>query len=135
MKKAVTTPDNKFIRYTLAVLLFIVAINAFGGGVYGMAGAEAVPTAWLAGSPFSDYFIPSLVLFIAVGGSALFAAFALLRRWRIAPAAAFVCGIILLVWITAQVAIIGYVSWMQPTSAFAGLLILLLTWQLSKNDH
>ena len=135
MKKSVSTPDNKFVRYTLAVLLLIVAVNAFGGGVYGLSGAEAVPTAWLAGSPFSDYFIPSLVLFIAVGGSALFTAFALLRRWRIARGAAFVCGVILLVWIATQVSIIGYVSWMQPTSAFAGLLILLLTWQLPKYDH
>ena len=31
-----------------------------------------------------------------------------------------------LVWIGVQVAIIGYVSWMQPATAIGGLLILLL---------
>ena len=64
------------LRYLLGGLLAFGAINAFGGGYYGLSGAEGVPTEWLEGSPFSDYFIPSLVLFTVVGGSFLFAAIA-----------------------------------------------------------
>jgi hypothetical protein len=122
-------------QYTLGTLLLLVALNAFGGGYYGLSGAETVPTEWLKGSPFRNYFIPSLFLFVVVGGSALFAAIAVFRRHRMAHKAAFICGIIILLWVTVQVVIIGYVSWMQPTTAIAALVILFLTWRLSKYDH
>ncbi|NLB82118.1 MAG: hypothetical protein GX800_11050 [Clostridiaceae bacterium] len=42
-----------------------------------MAGAKGVPGEWLKGSPFSDYFIPGLFLFIVIGVSALFAGYSL----------------------------------------------------------
>jgi hypothetical protein len=48
------------IRYSLGSLLAFGALNAIGGGYYGLSGAAGVPKAWLEGSPFSDYFIPSL---------------------------------------------------------------------------
>ncbi|HRD43877.1 MAG TPA: hypothetical protein PLN30_08980, partial [Ferruginibacter sp.] len=94
-----------------------------------------VPTEWLKGSPFRNYFIPGLVLFALVGGSALFAAITVFRKNRISRYAAFSCGIIILLWLMVQVAIIGYVSWMQPTTATAAIIILFLTWQLSKYGH
>jgi hypothetical protein len=126
---------EKFIRYTLGILLVIVALNAFGGGYYGMAGAKDIPIEWLKGSPFRNYFIPSVILFLFVGCSALIAAVAVFRRHIFARLAGFSCGLIILVWIIAQITIIGYVSWMQPTTAIAGLLILVLTWQLPKYDY
>jgi hypothetical protein len=58
-------------RYVLGSLLAFGALNAFAGGYYGMSGAEDVPKEWLEGSPFDDYFIPGLVLFVVVGGSSL----------------------------------------------------------------
>lgn len=127
--------SENLIRYTLGFLLVLLALNAFGGGYYGMAGAENVPVEWLKGSPFRNYFIPSLILFICVGGSALIAAIAVFRGHRIARKVAFICGILTLLWLTVQVAIIGYVSWMQPTTAVAALIILFLTWKLRKYAH
>lgn len=133
--KEMSRSTKKVIRYTLGVVLLFVTINAFGGGYYGMAGAKHVPTEWLQGSPFSNYFIPSLILFVCVGGSSLMAAFAVFRRHHLARKAAFSCGVIILIWISVQVAIIGYVSWMQPATAIAGLFILFLTWLLPKNEY
>jgi hypothetical protein len=127
--------SENLICYSLGILLLLVAINAFGGGYYGMAGAKNVPTEWLKGSPFQSYFIPSLILFVCVGGSALFAAIVVFRRHRIARKAAFICGMIILFWLAVQVAIIGYVSWMQPTTAVAAVFIIFLTWQLPKYEH
>ena len=123
---------EKLIRYPLGVLLMLVAINAFAGGYYGIAGAKNVPTEWLRNSPFNNYFIPSLILFIGVGGSALFAAVAVFWRHRIGRIAAFICGVIIVLWLTVQIAIISYVSWMQPATAVAAIIILFLTWQLPK---
>jgi predicted CoA-binding protein len=117
---------GSFIRYSLGALLAVGALNAFGGGIYGLTGARAVPKEWLAGSPFRDYFLPSLILFAIVGGAFLVSAIAVFARWRRARLLAAAAGAIVLGWIAAQVWIIGYVSWLQPTTAIAGLLILAL---------
>jgi hypothetical protein len=116
------------VHYALGGLLAFGALNAVAGGCYGLSGAKGVPTEWLAGSPFRDYFIPSLILLVIVGGSFLVAAVAVLAGLRIARATSFVAGVIVLVWIAAQVAIIGYVSWMQPVTAIGGLLVPALAW-------
>ena len=121
------------IRYLLGALLTFAAINAFAGGYYGLSGARGVPLEWLAGSPFSDYFIPSLILFVVVGGAFSFAAVAVLIRSRRARGSAFAAGTVVLVWIGVQLAIIGYVSWMQPTTLLAGVFVLILAWLLPTN--
>jgi hypothetical protein len=77
--------DRKFVRYFLGTLLAFFALNAFGGGYYGMAGAEGVPLELLEGSPFSSYFIPSLILFLVVGGVSLFASIAVFARLGFCP--------------------------------------------------
>jgi hypothetical protein len=118
------------VRYSLAALLAFGALNAFAGGYYGLSGAKGVPVEWLAGSPFKNYFVPSLILFFVVGGSLLTAAIAVFARPRKARTSALVASFVLLVWIAVQMMIIGYVSWMQPTTAMGGLLALILAWQL-----
>jgi hypothetical protein len=124
--------QSSTIRYMLGGLLAFGALNAFAGGYYGLSGAEGVPTEWLEGSPFSDYTFPSVILLAVVGGSFLVATVAVLVRSRIARASALTAGTVVLVWIVVQVAIIGYVSWMQPATAIGGLLVLLLAWLLPK---
>jgi hypothetical protein len=71
-----------------------------------------------------------LVLGVVVGGSFLLAAVAVFWRWRNARLLAFGAGATVLGWRAVQVAIIGFVSWMQPTTAFMGVLILALASQL-----
>lgn len=118
------------LRYLLGTLLGIVAVNAMGGGYYGIVGAKGVPTEWLAGSPFNSYLVPSLVLFVVVGGSCLLAAIALFARWPIDRTAAFTSGVVLFVWIVVQLIVIGYVSWLQPTVFAVALAVLFLTTRL-----
>ncbi len=127
--KSIHLSEN-LVRYTLGSLLIFLAINAFGGGYYGMAGAKDIPVEWLKGSPFNDYFIPGIFLFLVIGGSALLSGIAVFTRHRLARKAALLCGIIVLLWITIQVTIIGYVSWMQPATTIAAVAIILLAWQL-----
>jgi hypothetical protein len=118
------------IRYSLGSLLAFGALNAIGGGYYGLSGAAGVPKEWLDGSPFSDYFIPSLILLVVVGGSFVVAAIVVFAGLRIARVAALAAGFVVLGWLAAQVAVLGYVSWMQPTTAVAGVLVLVLAWLL-----
>jgi hypothetical protein len=113
-------------RYSLGGLLAFGALNAFAGGYYGMSGAEGVPREWLEGSPFEDYFIPGLVLFLVVGGSLLAAAIVVFAGLRLARLVAIAAGVVVLGWLAAETLIIGYVSWMQPATTIGALLILLL---------
>lgn len=110
----------------MGILLAFLALNAFGGGFYGMTGARDIPLEWLDGSPFHNYFIPSLFLFIGVGGTALTASAAVFLNHRLYRQLTYLCGVIVLLWLAVQVAIIGYVSWMQPVTASVVLVILLL---------
>jgi hypothetical protein len=114
---------NVALRYTLGILLGFIALNAFGGGAYGIAGAEDVPRAWLEGSPFRDYLIPSVFLLLIVGGSAWLATIALFADWSNARVLTLTAAGVVLAWIVAQVAIIGYVSPLQPLVAITALLI------------
>jgi hypothetical protein len=117
---------TRAVQSALGILLAFVALNAFGGGFYGLAGAVGVPREWLARSPFSDYLVPSLLLLFIVGGAFLGAAFAVFAGLPGARRLSAAAGVVALVWIAAQVAIIGPVSWLQPAVALAGVVVVLL---------
>ena len=121
-----TLKKTKTLHIILGILLAFGALNAFGGGWYGMSGAEGVPMEWLEGSPFSSYFIPSMILFIVVGGSFLTASIMNFAYSRFARIVSFGSVGVVALWLIVQLIIIGYVSWMQPaTATFAcGVLIL-----------
>ena len=70
------------MKNALGILLLFLALNAFGGGYYGMAGAKDVPVEWLEGSPFNNYFLPALILFVIVGGSSLTASLLVFRKHK-----------------------------------------------------
>jgi peptidoglycan/LPS O-acetylase OafA/YrhL len=118
--------SQKLLRKVLGSLEAFLALNAFGGGIYGMTGAGSVPMELLEGSPFRSYFIPSLILFILVGGGFTLAAIATFTRWKSARKLSFAAVAIVLVWLAVQIAIIGYISWMQPVTAVIGLSIFIL---------
>jgi hypothetical protein len=124
---------SKPVRYTLGFLLSFVALNAFAGGYYGMAGAKDIPPGWLDGTPFSTYFIPSLFLFVIIGGSCLFAAIAVFKKHPLGTKIALIAGAIIIVWLVVQLMMIGYVSWMQPVTASIALVIILITFLTPSN--
>ena len=82
-----TTLKHKVIRIALFVIEAFIGLSAIQGGIALLRGAfdQWVPVAWLAGTPFSDYTIPGLVLVIVVGGSALLAAVTVFihREWAV----------------------------------------------------
>lgn len=131
MVHVATGPSARLPSRALSVLQGLVALNAFGGGAFGLAGAPGLPPEWLAGSPFSSYLVPSLVLIVAVGGLHALVA---VRAWQGHPSAlplGRAAGVVLLGWIAAQVAIIGYVSWLQPAMGATGVIELELCRRLA----
>lgn len=116
----------KPLRIVLIAIELLVALNAVGGGIYGLGGAKDVPAQWLQGSPFTSYFWPSLILLVGVGGSMALAAVLMVVRPRIGAYASLGAGLVLAGWIGVQVAIIGYVSWLQPAMAVAAVAVVAL---------
>lgn len=101
-------------RRALIAMHGVMAINAFAGAWYALGGAPDVPTAWLEGTPFGSYVVPGLILGGVVGGGQVAAAFALRRRHPRAREVSLGASLVLLAWIVTQLAIIGYVSPLQP---------------------
>ncbi|HAH59232.1 MAG: hypothetical protein KUL83_00625 [Lentimicrobium sp.] len=120
-------PSSKGIRVAWGILLVILALNAFGGGYYALAGAEGVPVEWLHGSPFHSYFIPGLFLMTIIGGGSLITAILVFAGHKKAFLWNLVLCLVIFAWLIVQVSIIGLVSFMQPATALAVMLILLLS--------
>lgn len=117
----------KASRIILIVLELVVALNAVGGGIYGLAGAAGVPVALLRGSPFQSYFWPSLILLVVIGGSMLTAALLMALRPRLGALVSVGAGVLLAGWIGVQVAVIGFMSWLQPTLGVVALAVIVLS--------
>ena len=83
---------NRFLRITLIVLDAFLALTAFAGVIGLLTGVAAPPVEQLAGSPFKDYTIPALALFVLVGGGALVAAIMTILRHPLAPLASAAAG-------------------------------------------
>jgi hypothetical protein len=114
----------------------LLLLQAFNGlsGILGGAMLLKDPTgadldmklAWLRSTPFSDYLIPGVVLFGAIGLGQLFGFMLTIRRHAAAGGAAVGLGAILMGWIGFQMIWIGYKSLLQPLYFLTGLGVLVL---------
>ncbi len=111
------------VRIALVVFEALVALSAIAGGLWLAAGRSTLPLAWLAGTPFSDYTIPGLVLAIVVGGSALIAAATVFihREWAVFVSVA--AGLLMAGYEVVRVAMIGHLDWFYEVSFVFGLVI------------
>jgi hypothetical protein len=95
----------------------------------------------LAGTPFSNYLIPGIILFTFNGIFPVFVGYGLLKKpaWKwpdvINPSknmhwawtASWAAGVIMLIWITMETALLGFISFLQPFIMGYGVVIILLT--------
>lgn len=85
----------------------------------------------LDGTPFNDYFIPGLFLFLVIGllhaiGAAI--TFKKSTYWRYFG---FTPGILLVVWICIQVYFIGLIHFLQPLFFMIGMVEILLSYRFT----
>ena len=128
----------------LIVVQLCQAIGALGGGAVLVASPKGaivnMPPSYLGGSPFSDYLIPGIILFVVLGIGPLVVAWALIRQPRSAALEAVnpfrreywgwtlsgVIGVGLVIWIAVEVLIIPF-NVLQPFYGAVGIVIILLT--------
>ncbi|GMU40246.1 MAG: hypothetical protein AMXMBFR23_11120 [Chloroflexota bacterium] len=104
-------------RGLLTGLHAFLAVGAVGAG-YGFVcdpsgAAVGMDAAWLSGSPFEDYRVPGLFLGFVIGGANLASAFLLARRHPFGPRVSLATGLLLVVWLAIQTAILGVRHWSQ----------------------
>lgn len=123
---------NRWFRIagaTVFVADVFVALTAVFGGITVAAGTDKFPPAWLAGTIFSSYLIPGLILAVAVGGSATAAAFATLCERDAGTLFSGVAGGILLGWLVGERLILPPVAfapqfwWLEAIYVAAGLMM------------
>ena len=100
----------KKLRVTAIILLLFNAIGALWGGfglIYDPSGKfMQMPLAFLEHSPFSDYLIPGIILFVFNGLLCLVAAFFVIKKHRVYSYFTLFQGLVLVVWLTVQIIMI-----------------------------
>lgn len=120
---------SKRVSIILGILQLFISLSALAGG-YGFiadptGAAQGMPLSFLDGSPFKDFLIPGIILFIFNGIGSGIAGFLTLRRYCYAGEIAFVFGAGLVVWIIVQVQIIPF-HWMHTLYFLLGVAELVL---------
>ncbi|MBD3414471.1 MAG: hypothetical protein GF421_08590 [Candidatus Aminicenantes bacterium] len=118
--------------YILLAFILFQGISGIAGGtglILDPSGKSLqIPISWLDGSPFSNYLIPGLILFVVLGLYPLIVFYSLLKKLRWSWFAAFVLGAALLIWIGVEIIIIGYQPQppLQLIYGLVGFIILVL---------
>jgi hypothetical protein len=139
-----STVRHPAAAWILIILLFFIGIGAIISGGMLFVAPDGHLMQWstdqLKGTPFSSYLAPGIILFSLVGIFPIFVGYGLLKRpaWNwpnaINPAkkmhwawtAAWAAGVIMLIWISVETALLGYVSFLQPAIAIYGVVIIAL---------
>ena len=119
-------------RRPVYMLLFdlnlFLGLTAVAGGIAILVGWINVPLSSLAGSPFSDYTVPAVLLTAAVGGTALLAAWLVHLRMRLGIPASAIAGAAIIIFEIVEWNVIGF-AWLQAAYIGIGAAILgLATW-------
>lgn len=104
---------------------FFIAVGALFGGLAGMLNPYdplGIPADLLEGSPFSSYFIPSLILFSVIGLGHTFSGWTALKNSHFQGYISSVFSWALMIWIVVQCLIIGAVDFLHVLYFFLGLI-------------
>ena len=100
-------PITKILHYTLIALNGFLALTAFAGGIGLLANLNAPPVEMLQGSPFRNYTVPGLALFVIVGGGGLLSAILMGRRNKFALLFSIAAGIVIMFFEFVEMLVIG----------------------------
>ena len=127
---------SRFMVYFLGALQVFIGLTAIAGGfglVSDPSGAKMdIPLSWLSNSPFTNYFIPGLVLLIIIGVGNFLAGIVSFSRNRYASNMAVALGTFLVLFIAIEVWFIGLRTLLQPLYFILGLTQLMFGLKLPK---
>lgn len=136
--------SQSFLRYLLIFLMIFLSVGALFGGFMLLSepsgSALQMPLSALAKSPFPDFLLPGLILFIFMGVFPLILVYALIARpaWRWANCLniykklhwswtySLYVGIILVIWIDIQILLMGYGAFIQTFYGLLGITMIIV---------
>ncbi len=123
----VPRPELRLPGIIAEIALVLLGVGALAGGAALVSRPDGSVMGFdveiLAGSPFTDFVIPGLILGGLFGVGSFIVAGMGLRRMRIAPFLAFAIGCAQMIWIVVELAIIGEFSFLHPTFFGVGMVI------------
>jgi hypothetical protein len=137
------SPSNPLVIF-LAILTGFIGLGALiSGGMLIISPSGSLlgfTPSLLEGTPFRDYLVPGIILFLFLGAYSAAVTYSIIARpgWRwpetINPfkklhwawAAALANGIIIFIWISVETILLGYISFLQPAILAWSILILIL---------
>lgn len=126
---------NRKVALWLGVLQAFVGLGALGGGIGLIAQPDGsnlgISLYWLRQTPFTDYLVPGIILFVVNGLGSLAGAALSFVRYRYAGEIAVLLGAFLMGWIAAQVWWMG-LHWLHVLYFGLGLAELILGLSLRK---
>ncbi|MDY0829726.1 hypothetical protein SK224_11405 [Microbacterium sp. BG28] len=95
------------LRVTLLVVAWFNLVSAVAGMIGLTAGGGiGVPLGWLEGTPFTTYFWPGVILGVVVGGMQALAVIAQYRRYALAWGLQAAAGLVMMIWIFVELAML-----------------------------
>ena len=123
-------------RILAAVILLLLGGSAIYGGwmlIADPSGASlGIPVDLLEGSPFPNYFIPGLLLFLVIGLDSLVLMIFTIKKYGIAPPLISIQGIVLCGYLSVEILMGFFFPLLQAPYYLIGLLLIGLGWKLSK---
>lgn len=122
--------NTKFFIVLLIIVEFFNGLSGLAGG-FGLisdptAASLGMELSWLEGTPFRNFLIPGIILFLINGIGNTAAAILSIRKTRYFEITGIVLGVVMMIWIISQVAFIGYKNFLQPLYFSTGLIQTLL---------
>ncbi len=97
---------DKIVRIFAAILLIIIGISAIGGGwmlINDPSGSSMqFPIELLNSTPFDNYFIPGIILFLIIGCFSLFIAILTIRNTTNYHLFLILQGLVIIIWLTVE---------------------------------
>lgn len=111
------------LRVALAIVAWFNLVSALIGFVgLTLTGGMGIPLEWIRGSVFASYFWPGIILGVVVGGCQAIAVVAQHRRYALAWGAHAAAGIVMMIWVFVEIAILLVWSPLHGVYFFTGTL-------------
>ncbi|MEV7694841.1 hypothetical protein AB0N73_16055 [Microbacterium sp. NPDC089189] len=118
--------DTAVVPRSLRILLLVVAWFSAVSALVGMVGLTVgggmgLPPEWLAGSPFDGYLWPGVILGVVVGGTQVLTLVAQYRGYALAAGLHAAAGLVMMIWIFVEIAVMLVWSPLHGVYFVAGL--------------
>lgn len=115
------------LRVGLLIVAWFNLVSALiGMGGLTVGGGLGIPLEWLEGTPFTSYVWPGVILGVVVGGAQALALAAQHRRYRVARGMHAAAGLVMMIWIFVEIALLLVWSPLHGVYFVAGLVQVVL---------